>query len=187
MKKSLMISLALGAVAFLLYFLAVEPAEDALRKARGEHAAVECEYEAMRRNLGSAELVEERLRKLDESLAPFRSEMLEPLLESYAMAAKSIADPIAIGAGISETEYFELPILALPLPKRQPKQLHARCPVRICAQGSYQAFTSFLRQLEAKHPLVTLQSVTVTAQSNPELQKLEFVLEWPTKGELIAK
>lgn len=181
-KRSMLISLGFGLLAVCIYLAAVEPAisqRDATARSLSE---LKAKHEIMSRNLASAEKINERTSDLEARLAPYREAMLEPLLESLAMRAKSIVDPIALGAGLVDTDYEELSAIALPVPKRLPLQLHARQPIRLTARGSYQSAISFLTRLEKEFPLVTLEALEITAQQDPAAQKIEMILEWPVKG-----
>ena len=52
---------------------------------------------------------------------------------------------------------------------------------RVLTAGSYQEAVSFLLRTEQELPLVTLQSMKISAdRSNPRKQVLSFVFEWPT-------
>ena len=139
-------------------------------------------WQTVNANLKAAPANKERLQKLAEGLKPFRDAMLEPLLGSYAMRAKAILEPLAFGAGLSHIDYSEMPTRALPVPRPLPEQLHARRPIRVTAQGSYMSAISFLLRVEKEHPLVALQSFTISATTDPERQQVEMVFEWPAKG-----
>lgn len=182
MKKSLLITAVLGAIAAGIYLFAVEPIEAKLVRVKAELESAESRHTMMMRNLEGAEAAEKRIAAYEKDLAPFKAAMLTPLLESYAMRAKSILDPIALGAGLSDTSYEELPPLALPVPKRLPKQLYARLPVKLTAGGSYQAAVSFLMRLEKEFPLVILQSLAITAGRGNNEQHIVMTLEWPIIG-----
>ena len=58
-----------------------------------------------------------------------------------------------------------------------------RRPIRITARGSYMGAISFLMRVEKEHPLVTLQSMNITTNPDPDQQRIEMVFEWPAKGE----
>jgi hypothetical protein len=113
--------------------------------------------------------------------------MLTPLLESYAMRAKSILDPFALGAGLVDVDYADEAFRALPLTKPMPRQLHTRAAVKMTATGSYQEAISFLLRLEKELPLTSVQSFAITAQQDPEAQLISMVIEWPAKGGLTRK
>ena len=181
-KRSLLITVVFGAAAACIYLFAVEPSESDLAKAKRELEEVRTRHEIMMRNLSGADKVRDRLEKLNAGLDEFRAAILQPSLESYAMGAKKLLDPLAAGAGLSETEYEELPLVALPVPKRLPIQLFARRPIRLVCRGSYQAAVSFLLRVKNDFPLVALQSMSITVQNDPLAQRVEFVLEWPAKG-----
>lgn len=181
-KRSLLLTAVLGLVAAGLYFGAVEPAEGQLKRLKAQLESVTQKHTFMRTNLEGAGKTQERLANCETNLAPFRTAMLQPQLESYAMGAKALIDPIALGAGLTEIEYEEHTRRALPVPKRLPKQLHARLPVQVTCRGSYAAAVSFLLRLERELPLVTLQSLVIEAQTDPRAQRIVYVLEWPTLG-----
>lgn len=183
-KRSLLITVGFGLLAACIYIAAVEPAiskRDATARTLGE---LRTRNELMSRNLAGADKLKERLNDIEERFAVYREAMLVPLLESLPMRAKSLVDPLALGAGLGDTEYEELPAIALPVPKRLPLQLHARQPIKITAHGSYQSAISFLMRLELEFPLVTLEAVEITAQQDPSVQKIEMILEWPVKGKI---
>lgn len=181
-KRSLLITVVFGAAAVCIYLFAVVPSEGELVRAKTELGEVQTRHEMMMRNLSGADKVKERLEGLNAGLEEFRAAVLAPSLESYAMGAKKLLDPLAAGAGLSETEYEELPLVALPVPKRLPVQLFARRPIRLVCRGSYQAAVSFLLRVEKEFPLVALQAMSITAQTDPLAQRVEFVFEWPVKG-----
>ena len=181
-RRAFAVTLVLGAAAAGLYLFAVQPAEESLAKSRREHAEEEARLQVVNANLRGAPANKERLAELSAALKPFRDEMLVPHLGSYAMRAKSILDPIAFGAGLTDLDYAEMPTRALPVPRPMPSQLHLRRPIRVTARGSYMGAISFLLRVEKEHPLVTLQSMSISAASEPEKQQVEMVFEWPAKG-----
>ena len=182
-RRAFAVTLVLGAAAAGLYLFAVQPAEESLAKSRREHAEEEARLQVVNANLRGAPANKERLAELSAALKPFRDEMLVPHLGSYAMRAKSILDPIAFGAGLTDLDYAEMPPRALPLPRPMPSQLHLRRPIRVTAHGSYMGAISFLLRVEKEHPLVALQSMSIAVStSDPERQQVEMVFEWPAKG-----
>lgn len=181
-RRAFAVTLVLAAAAAGIYLLAVQPAEEALAKARRDHEERESRLQIVNANLRGAPANKERLETLEAGLKPFREAMLEPLLGSYAMRAKSILEPLAFDAGLSGLDYAEVAPRALPAPRPLPAQLHARRPIRFTAQGSYMRAVSFLLRVEKEHPLVALQSLSVSASANPASQQVEMILEWPSKG-----
>ena len=181
-RRSFVVTAVLGAAAAGFYMFAVQPAEESLAKARRDNDELSSRLQMVNANLRGVPANKERLAKLDEELKPFRDEMLEPHLGSYAMRAKSILEPLAVGAGLVGMDYADMTPRKLPVPRPTPLQLHVRQPVRFTAQGSYMAAISFLMRLEKEHPLVALQSMSISAAADPERQQIEMVLEWPAKG-----
>ena len=186
-RRSFIVTVVLAAIATVIYLFCVQPCDTQLAQARRNLADLQDRQSRMNGDLRSADTVKKDLDDLESALKPFRDAMLVPLLESYSMRAKSILDPLAIGAGLEELQYSDEPFRALPLTKPMPRQLHTRAVVKVSAQGSYQEAVSFLLRLEKEFPLVSLQRFDVSAQSTPERQSVTFVLEWPAKGGLTRK
>ena len=186
-QRSFLVTLCLATVAILTYLFAVQPAIVSLAKARTRLAELQDREQRMNQDLRNADNVKKTLAELNACLKPFNDAMLTPLLESYAMRAKSILDPLVIGAGLTDAEYTDEPFWALPVPKPLPRQLHTRAAIRVRARGSYQAAVSFLMRLEKEMPLVSLQSLAITAQNDPAVQEVVLILEWPTKGKVTRK
>ena len=186
-KRSLLLTLVFGAVAAGLYFGAVQPTESRLGATGKQLDDLRFQHEIMVRNLAGADKTSARVSAATNALQPFREALLTPMLESMAMRAKTLVDPLALGAGLTELEYEAPGPIALPVPKKLPRQLHARQPIRISAVGSYQAAVSFLLRLEKEFPLVALEALTITAQANPDRQHVEFILEWPILGASTVK
>lgn len=187
MKKSFILFFVLSAIAGAIYLFAIEPAEAKLRSARAQLEDATTRHDIMKRAIMEDATTRARLQACETNMAAYAEAMMVPLLESTAMRAKSVLDPLAQGAGLHEIEYGEMPVRALPVPKRLPAQLHARCPIRVIARGSYQAAVSFLLRVEKEFPLVILEAFSITAQNDPAQQKAEFVFEWPIKGASTAQ
>ena len=181
-RRAFLSTIVLGVAAATIYLFAVEPATAALARERARLAELRDAQSRMMADLNGASTVKKTFEELEAQLKPFAEAELTPLLESYAMRAKSLLDPLATGAGLVDVEYTEEPVRRLPVPMPMPKQLHARVPIRINANGSYQAIVSFLLMLEKDFPLVSLQSLQILSQQNPARQSASMVLEWPAKG-----
>jgi len=187
-KRALLLSAVFGVLAAAIYIFAVQPTQEKLSKARREIDDLSYLHSKMKNDLAGAATIEKRIKDAHDRLSPFEDALLQPLLESTAMRAKSLLDPLALGAGLHDLEYEALPQIALPLPKRPlARQLYARSPIRFSAQGSYQAAVSFLLRLEKEFPLVILQSMSMTAQNHPGEQKIDMTFEWPAKGAVTRK
>lgn len=190
-KRSFIVTIAFGAIAVVLYLFAVEPFGDDLTRERANLASLQDRQEKIVRDLKNSDNVKKRISDTEAQLKPFQDAMLTPLLESYAMRAKSLLDPLALGAGLTEIEYSEEPFRALPLTKPQlkagvplQKQLFTRAAIRLNAKGSYQEAVSFLLRLEKEFPLVSLQALDITAQQSATKQTVSMILEWPAKGKV---
>ena len=186
-RRSFIVTIVLSATATVLYLFCVQPAETQLAKSRTALSDLRDRQSRMNGDLKGAGTVKKDLEDLESQLKPYEEAMLVPLLESYAMRAKSILDPFAIGAGLENVEYADEPFRALPLPRPMPRQLHTRAAIKVSATGSYQNAVSFLLRIEKELPLVSLQRFDILAQTTPERQAITFVLEWPAKGGFTRK
>ena len=186
-KLSFFVTVTLAAIATVIYLFCVKPCSDELDSARRNLAELQDKQYRTDVELKRSGTVTKDLTELEAELKPFRDAMLVPLLESYAMRAKSLLDPLALGAGLDDVTYSDEPFRALPLPTPMPRQLHTRVAVKLTATGSYQQAVSFLLRLEKEMPLVSLQQLDITARSTPETQSVSMVLEWPAKGGLTRK
>ena len=183
MKRALFRSLLIAAVAVVLYMFCVEPCQSSLEKAKTEHEELKSQQVGMARDLKEADQLKSRLDVIKSERQTYLNGLLEPLLESYAMRAKSLLDPLAADVGLTIGDYAELPDRRLPLPKPQAPQLSARKPIRLTCTGSYATIISFLLRVEAKLPLVSLEAFSLKTQKDPDRQSATIVFEWPIKGE----
>ena len=182
MKRAMFRTLAIGAVAVILYMFCVQPSQSSLAKAQAELSDLQSQQSAMVRDLKGAAQVKSRLDAIEAERRRYLSGLLEPMLGSYAMRAKSLLDPLASDAGLRISDYAEQPVRLLPLSKPQAAQLYARKPIRLTCTGSYATIVSFLMRVEKKLPLVSLEAFSLKTQKDPEMQSATLVFEWPVKG-----
>ena len=183
-KRAALFALAVAGVAVVLYLFAVQPCQDSITKLRRELDGLEDQQRVTARDLKDSPRVKNMLAEIEAARKPFMDALLTPLLESWAMRAKSKLDPLAADVGLKAADYAEMPVRALPLPKPMPRQLYARRPIRVTAHGSYAEIASFVLRVEKMLPYVSLQALNIKVQSNPEEQLAEIVFEWPVKGAL---
>ena len=184
LKNPFFMSALILAAAAVLYLFAVQPAQMSIDKAKRELSGLKEQRRIMERDLKDSARVKGVLAEIDAAQKPYLDALLTPLLESWAIRAKSLLDPIAADVGLSIVDYAEQPVRALPLPTPPPRQLYARRPIRVVCRGSYAEIASFVLRVEKLLPLVALQSLLIKAQKEPDAQSAELVLEWPAKGEL---
>ena len=182
MKRAMFRALAIGAIAVILYMFCVQPSQSSLDKAKADLVGLQAQQSAMVRDLKGADQVKARLDAIDAERKEFLAGLLEPLLGSYAMRAKSVLDPLAADVGLRIADYAEMPVRLLPLPKPQATQLYARKPIRLTCTGSYATIVSFLMRVEKKLPLVSLEAFSLKTQKDPDNQSATLVFEWPVKG-----
>ena len=183
-KRSFIVTVVLSAIAVVLYMFCVQPCADGLATAKVRLEELQNKQHKTNIDLKRSDTVAKDIEELEASLKPYSDAMLVPLLESYAMRAKSLLDPLALGAGLSDITYTDEKFRALPLPAPMPRQLHTRAAVMLTATGSYQQAVSFLLRLEKEMPLVSLRQLEITMQQDPRRQSVSIVLEWPAKGGL---
>jgi len=112
--------------------------------------------------------------------------VLTPLLNSYAMRAKTLLQPLATQSGLVLEDVRELP----PIPLQQPCPIKGavhwcRQPIEFSASGSYTQLSTFISHVESELPLAILSSLEVSTQHNlPEIHKILISFEWPTRTEL---
>ena len=182
-KNPFFLSALILAGAAVIYLFAVQPAQMTIDKARRELGSLTDQRRVMERDLKDSARVESMLAEINAAQKPYMDALLTPLLESWAMRAKSLLDPIAADVGLSILDYSEQPVRALPLPQPPPRQLYARHPIRVVCKGSYAEIASFILRVEKLLPHVTLQALLIKAQKDPDAQSAELVFEWPAKGE----
>ena len=183
-KNPFFLSALILAGAAVIYLFAVQPAQMSIDKAKRELSGLKEQRRIMERDLKDSARVKGVLAEIDAAQKPYLDALLTPLLESWAIRAKSLLDPIAADVGLSIVDYAEQPVRALPLPTPPPRQLYARHPIRVVCRGSYAEIASFVLRVEKLLPHVALQSLLIKAQKEPDAQSAELVLEWPAKGEL---
>ena len=180
-KRSLLMTLVFGAIAAALYFCVLEPTEISLAKTRKTLLERTNRHRAMTADLSRADSVTKSLAADAARLADYESHMIEPLLESTAMRAKALVDPLAAGCGLVGMEYEAETPIALPILGAAAREQYVRCPIKVSCRGSYQAAVSFVRCVEKRFPLVALEAFAVTAGNDPDLQLVSVILEWPMK------
>lgn len=174
-----------AAAAAVVYLMLVRPYAEQISKDRETLLRLRDDVTKRSIDIKSKSAIEERIANTDEELRAFAKFQLEPLLESYAMRAKSIVGEFAAQAGLVDAEFSEHPVRALPvLPgKPVPSALHARCPVQISCYGDYAAIASFILRVEKELPHVALGALRLQpGGQDPAVQRAEIVLEWPVKG-----
>ena len=181
-QRALFIALVFGAIAVVVYMFCVQPAQLSIVRERQELESLQSRQDVAHREIRGEKALKERLDGIQTTRQRYLDGLLTPLLESYAMRAKSIVDPIAADSGVTVQDYQERPRRLLPLTKPQAPQLYARQPVRLTCRGSYAAIVSFVMRVEKVHPLVSLQAFSLKARQNPDEQDATLVLEWPVLG-----
>ena len=180
-KRALLVTLGFGAIAATLYFFAIESTEATLARTRRTLQDQTLKHRTITANLSQADTITKTLAEGIVRLAAYEKDMIEPLLESTAMRAKSFVDPIATGCGLVGMEYEQETPIALPVFGYASREQYVRCPIKMTCRGSYQATVSFIKCVEKRFPLVALEALAVSAGNDPDLQQVSIILEWPMR------
>lgn len=98
-KRSAVVTLILGAIAAVLYMFAVQPFESELEQLQKKLSEVEDSQRRINLDLKSANNIKKELIETNSQLESYQKAFLTPLLESYSMRAKSLLEPLLLGAG----------------------------------------------------------------------------------------
>lgn len=183
-RRSLLCSLAFAALCGGIWFFGSDPARAALKRLGGEYETLEATERRIAIDLNRSAGISNRLAAAAADMAVWRSHFLEPLLESYAMRAKTLLEPLAREAGLVDLDFTEEPFRALPVGKVLPRQLHTRAAVRMSATGSYQAAVSLLLKIERDLPWVAVRQLNIATRRDPKAQSLAIIFEWPARGKV---
>ena len=181
-QRAYFLALVFGAAAAVAYMFCVQPAQTSLSRAKQELENLQQRQGVALRDIRGAQQFKARLEELERARKPYAEGLLTPVLESYAMGARARLDKTAEESGLRITDYVELPKRLLPLPKPQAPQLYARQPIHLACRGSYAAIISFMMRIEKLLPLVAVESFSLKAQTDNDVQTAELVLEWPILG-----
>jgi len=185
-QRAFIVTIVASAVAVVLYLFGVQPSAASLEKFKGELEQLQQQKLSVDRDLRDVGKVTDKISELKAGIAQYEEAMLTPLLESWAMRAKSQLDLFAAEAGVRNVDYSELPPRALPVPKPLPRQLYARRPIKASCRGSYAEIVSFMMRVEKELPYVSVQSFRLDAQNEPDMQRGDIVFEWLAKGAITA-
>ena len=87
------------------------------------HTDLEGQLRVTTRDLKDSPRVKNMLSEIETARQPFMDALLTPLLESWAMRAKSKLDPLAADVGLKVADYAEMPVRALPSSAPMPTML----------------------------------------------------------------
>lgn len=186
-QKSAIMTVLMVSLAIVTYMFGIAPTKISLKNSGETLDGLEMQVARAVSDLKSKDSTKEKIDAVLSARKPYLDALLEPLLESYAMRAKSFIEPIALETGLRALDYSEEQIRYLPIPPKSPMQLYARYPVKVTCKGSYMAIASFILRIERDYPLVSLQSLTIQSQQqNNDEQSATIILEWPTLGPNLA-
>ncbi len=110
--------------------------------------------------------------------------VIKPLLNSYAMRAKTILSPYMELSGLTIENVTEQPPIPLQQPEPLTETIYCRQPIEITTSGSYTQMTALISYVERDLPMVILSSLKITAQNrDPEIHKINLSFEWPARTE----
>ena len=179
---------ALAAATGAVWFWGVGPSDAAMKAVRQEVARLSGEVNEM--NLGLQELaaLEREMAQTATNRAAYAGCVIEPLLGSVAMRAKTLLDPIAAEVGIEDVRYEDASTSALPPTETSPRVPYVRARVSVMASASYMSLVSFLSRVERQVPGACVVSAYIgIGGRDVEVQVGTFVFEWlsePPEGEM---
>ena len=146
------------------------------------------ETEALRREIADMRTViagrDETTRGAGEAMrehTALKGALLEPLLDSYAMRAKTLLEAEADAASLSGVQFDDVvPYSLMPVVTPASKSPYVLRGVRVTAFGSYQRLATFVCRVERLFPTVLVDSVTISAELGRDVanQRGEFVFCW---------
>lgn len=180
------IGVVLGAA--LIYYM-ILPLSRRIATCRSETEAAITANDRMTAVIRTTNTIKAKVAELQQQYAALQEKgILTPLLNSYAMRAKTLVQPYAAHCGLTIENVRELP----PIPLQQPQPLKdsafCRQPIEFTASGSYAQLSDFIATVERELPLSILSSLKVTPQQRlPEIHKIQISFEWPTRTGQIAE
>jgi len=187
-KAALLIGLGIVISATVIYFL-ILPLKERMAAAIKLTDDAVLTNERIRSVINTTNDQEEKVKELQTEYDNLQSKgVLTPLLNSYAMRAKTLVEPYAEQSGLIIENVKELS----PIPLQQPYPLNevafCRQPIEFTASGSYTQLTAFISYAEKDLPMCILSSLQITSQQHlPEIHKIQISFEWPTKVDLSAQ
>jgi len=174
------IGIVLGAA--LIYFM-ILPLRNRIELSRKEIDETVITSDRMSALIRTTNDKKDHVAELQQRYAALQEQgILTPLLNSYAMRAKTLVQPYAVHCGLTIENVRELP----PIPLQQPQPLKdsafCRQPIEFTASGSYTQLCTFITSVERELPMSILSSLKVTPQQRlPEIHKIQISFEWPTR------
>jgi hypothetical protein len=111
--------------------------------------------------------------------------VITPLMNSYAMRAKTLLEPCAAKCKLTLEGFKELSSIPLQQPEPLKSNAYCRQPIEFTTSGSYTQVTAFISYVESDFPMAILSSLSISTQNrDPEIHKIKISFEWPAKTEI---
>lgn len=184
-KAALILGVCILLNAAFVYFM-VLPLNSKISSTKNATDDVMANNERIRKIIGTTNTKKENTANLKvEHEKLVKTGVITPLLNSYAMRAKTLLTPYTRKCGLTIEDVTEL----APIPLLQPQPLneitYSRQPIEISTSGSYTQLTAFVSYVERELPMATLSSLQITAQNrDPEIHLIKICFEWPIKTEI---
>ena len=181
-KAALIIAVSILINAAFIYFM-VLPLNNKITSTKHATDDTIANNERIRRIIDTSNSKKESVANLKKDHEKMeKSGVITPLLNSYAMRAKTLLSPCMKQCGLVVEDVTEL----IPIPLQQPQPLtnttYCRQPIELTTSGSYTQMTAFISYVEKELPMATLSSLKITTQSrDPEIHKITLCFEWPAK------
>lgn len=145
-----------------------------------------CNNDRIRAFISTTKEKKQRVAELSEEYEKLVARgVITPLLNSYAMRAKTLLAPCAAKNGLTFENVKELPAIPLQQPQPLKKSAYCRQPIEFTTSGSYTQVVSFISCVESEYPMAILSSLKISAQPrDPEIHLVKISFEWPAKTEI---
>lgn len=184
-ERTLVLSL-IGVVTLIVLFAIVQwgllPLLDSKRKMETELVKQGEQMKKARRELDFAPAIRKEYDDAIAQLETIRKEnVLRPILGSYLVGVSEQVEATARTSGIQVEDVREIGVTDIPINiKAAAPRVFKSFAVQVSGQGSYEAITRFLREMEARNPFFFVSDISISGQAdNPLFQRMSVRMEWP--------
>ncbi len=177
------IAVAIVAAAYGVYSFVYKPLVDARQEAIDEIASLETRLDRAQQQIRQVgDLRTESIQLATDSIHLSETYMLHPRLGNYILEARQIVQDHARPHQIQQLRIEEVGLSDLPRRRGGNRDVLVQgYAVRVQANASYQALHNWIADLQESNPLLMIQSLVITAQSErPQLHQVRMEVHWPT-------
>lgn len=177
------IAVAIIAVAYGVYSFVYKPLIDGREEAIDQIASLETRLSQAQQQIRQVgDLRAESIQLAADSLHLSETYMLHPRLGNYILEARQIVQDHARPHQIQRLQIEEIGLSDLPRRRGGNRDVFVQgYAVRVQGSASYEAARNWIADLQESNPLLMIQSLVITAQSErPQLHQVRMELHWPT-------